>query len=51
MGQFGIAVTADGKMVFAQTWENGLFCFDAKTGEQIWRTKSRRGIFRGEAVR
>jgi hypothetical protein len=33
MGQFGIAVTTDGKMVFAQTWENGLFCFDAKTGE------------------
>ena len=44
MGQFGIAVTDDGKMVFAQTWENGLFCFDAKTGARIWRTKSRRGI-------
>ena len=44
MGQFGIAVTADGRMIFAQTWENGLFCFDAKTGERIWRTKSRRGI-------
>ena len=44
MGQFGIAVTTDGKMVLAQTWENGLFCFDAKTGERIWRTKSRRGI-------
>ena len=44
MGQFGIAVSGDGSMVFAQTWENGLFCFDAKTGTQIWRTKSRRGI-------
>jgi len=44
MGQFGIAVSTDGTMVFAQTWENGLFCFNAKTGERIWRTKSRRGI-------
>ncbi|MBQ8275887.1 MAG: PQQ-like beta-propeller repeat protein [Clostridia bacterium] len=44
MGQFGIAVSTDGTMVFAQTWDNGLFCFDARTGERIWRTKSRRGI-------
>ena len=44
IGQFGIAVSTDGTMVFAQTWENGLFCFNAKTGERIWRTKSRRGI-------
>ena len=44
IGQFGIAVSDDGKMVFAQTWENGLFCFDTKTGERIWKTKSRRGI-------
>ena len=44
MGQFGIAVSADGTMVLAQTWDNGLFCFDAKTGNRIWRTKSRRGI-------
>jgi plastocyanin len=44
MGQFGIAVSNDGTSVFAQTWDNGLFCFDAKTGERIWRTKSRRGI-------
>jgi len=44
MDQFGIAVSNDGTMVFAQTWENGLFCLDAKTGERIWRTKSRRGI-------
>ena len=43
-GQFGVAVSADGEKIFAQTWENGLLCFDAKTGEPIWRTKSRRGI-------
>ena len=42
--QFGIAVNNDGKMVFLQTWENGLFCFDARTGDQIWRTKSKRGV-------
>ena len=44
MGQFGIAVSLDGTKVFAQTWENGLFCLNAQTGERIWRTKSRRGI-------
>ena len=42
--QFGIAVSSDGTRIFAQTWENGLFCFNAVTGERIWRTKSRRGI-------
>ncbi|MBE6977617.1 MAG: hypothetical protein E7438_03125 [Ruminococcaceae bacterium] len=42
--QFGIAVSSDGNMLFIQTWENGLFCVNPKTGEQIWRTKSRRGI-------
>lgn len=42
--QFGIAVSFDGEKVFAQTWDNGLFCLDAKAGETIWRTKSRRGI-------
>ncbi len=44
IGQFGIAVSTDGTMVFAQTWDNGLFCLDAKTGIRIWKTKSRRGI-------
>lgn len=44
IGQFGIAVSFDGTKIFAQTWENGLFCFNAVTGERIWRTKSRRGI-------
>ena len=42
--QFGIAVSFDGNMLFIQTWENGLLCVKPKTGEQIWRTKSRRGI-------
>jgi hypothetical protein len=42
--QLGIAVSYDGKYVFAQTWENGLLCLDSHTGEVIWRTKSKRGI-------
>ena len=44
VGQYGIAVSNDGTKVFAQTWENGMFCFDLKTGDKIWKTKSRRGI-------
>lgn len=44
MEQFGIAVTPDGNMIFAQTWTNGMFCLNAQTGERIWKTKSRRGI-------
>ena len=31
-------------MVFIQTWENGLLSVNAKTGEKIWKTKSRRGV-------
>ncbi len=42
--QFGIAVSYDGQKIFAQTWENGLFCLDAKSGKTIWHTESRRGI-------
>lgn len=42
--QFGTAVSIDGKYIFIQTWENGLFCLDANTGEKVWRTKSKRGI-------
>lgn len=42
--QFGLAVTADGNCVFIQTWENGLYCLDARTGAKRWRTKSRRGV-------
>ena len=42
--QFGISVSADGDCVFIQTWDQGLFCYDARTGEQRWRTKSKRGV-------
>ena len=42
--QFGVTVTLDGKYIFVQTWENGLFCLDSRTGEKLWRTKSKRGI-------
>lgn len=42
--QFGVAVSIDGKYVFVQTWDNGLFCLDAHTGEKVWRTKSKRGV-------
>ena len=42
--QFGISVSYDGRFVFFQTWECGLFAIDAKTGDEIWKTKSRRGI-------
>lgn len=41
---FGIAVSNDGTKIFVQTWECGMFCLDAKTGNSIWRTKSKRGI-------
>lgn len=42
--QFGVAVSFDGKYIFAQTWENGLLCLDAHTGEMVWKTKSKRGV-------
>ena len=42
--QFGVAVSFDGKYLFAQTWESGLLCLDSHTGERIWKTKSKRGI-------
>lgn len=42
--QFGVAVSFDGKFLFAQTWENGLLCLDSHTGEKVWKTKSKRGI-------
>ena len=44
IGQFGVSVSSDGEKLFVQTWETGLFCFHARTGERIWRTKSRRGV-------
>lgn len=42
--QFGISVSRDGRYVFAQSWEKGLFCYHAKTGALAWRTKRRLGI-------
>ena len=42
--QFGVAVSLDGNFLFVQTWENGLICLDARTGEKVWKSKSKRGI-------
>lgn len=42
--QFGVSVSMDGCCVFVQTWENGLYCFSAKTGEKIWHTKSKAAV-------
>lgn len=42
--QFGVAVSFDGKYLLAQTWESGLLCLDSRTGERVWKTKSKRGI-------
>ena len=43
-GQFGISVSKDGQFLFVQTWEKGLFCYDPRTGNRLWRTKRRLGI-------
>lgn len=43
-GQFGLSVSLDGRFVFVQSWEKGLFCYNAQTGELVWRTKRRFGI-------
>lgn len=42
--QFGISVSRDGHFLFVQTWDKGLFCYDTRTGAQVWRTKRRLGI-------
>lgn len=42
--QFGTSVSPDGEFVFVQTWERGMFAYAARTGELVWKTKSRRGI-------
>lgn len=42
--QFGISISADGRYIFAQTWENGLYCFSSQSGEKIWRTKSKSAV-------
>ena len=43
-GQFGLSVSLDGRFVFVQSWEKGLFCSNAQTGDLVWRTKRRFGI-------
>jgi outer membrane protein assembly factor BamB len=42
--QFGISISADGDYIFAQTWENGLYCISSQTGEKIWRTQSKAAV-------
>lgn len=42
--QYGISISSDGEFIFAQTWENGLYCFSCRTGEKIWRTKSKSAV-------
>lgn len=42
--QFGFSVSRDGRLIFMQTWERGMYAFDTRTGEQVWRTQSKRGI-------
>lgn len=43
-GQFGLSVSLDGRFVFVQSWEKGLFCYNAQMGDLVWRTKRRFGI-------
>ncbi len=42
--QFGLSVSQDGRFIFVQTWDSGLYCLDAATGEKIWRSQSRRSV-------
>lgn len=44
IAQFGVSVSNDGKYIFAQTWENGLYCLSSVTGETVWRTKNKSAI-------
>lgn len=41
---YGIPVSQDGRYVFAQQDMCGLYCLDAKTGNVIWKTKSKAEI-------
>ena len=41
---YGIPVSQDGCYVFAQQDMRGLYCLDAKTGNVIWKTKSKAEI-------
>lgn len=44
LAQFGMSVSLDGRFVFIQTWDKGLFCYCARTGETVWRTKRKFGV-------
>ncbi len=38
---YGIAVSKDGKCLFAQQYTGGMICLDIQTGVQVWKTKSK----------
>lgn len=42
--QFGLSVSKDGRFLFVQTWETGLHCLNAATGEPVWHSPSKRGV-------
>lgn len=42
--QMGVSVSGDGSKVFVQTWDMGILCYDSRTGERLWKTRSRRGV-------
>ena len=41
---YGVPVSQDGQYVFAQQDMRGLYCLDAKTGDVVWKTKSKAEI-------
>lgn len=42
--QFGTAVSPDGKYVFVQTWDKGVYCLDSRSGKTIWCSRSKKGV-------
>jgi len=38
--QYGISVTKDGKELFLQTWDDGLYCYETIKGKLLWRSKT-----------
>lgn len=41
---YGIAVSKDGKYLFAQQYTNGLICLDIQSGARVWKTRSKAEI-------
>lgn len=41
---YGVPVSKDGQYLFAQQDMRGLYCLNAKTGEIVWKTKSKAEI-------